>query len=135
MPSVDPALFRFLDLFNEGRYWDSHEALEQPWRSTRSELYHALILFASAFVHVGRGNPHGITAQLAKAEPILETLRPRYLGLDIDAILQHSAACRQIVADHPNAQPHTWPHLTSAPTLTFDPALVRGTEPELLHDS
>ena len=45
---VDAAFAAFLDLFNRGEYWDSHEALEAAWRRTGSEFYHALILFSTA---------------------------------------------------------------------------------------
>lgn len=130
--TVDPAYTRFLDLFNRGHFWDSHEALEPAWRDTRSDFYHALILFASAFVHVQRGNRHGIAAQLAKAEPLLHPCRPHYLGLDVDHILDHAAAARKIVADHSDAPLQAWITLVPAPSLPFHPTRVRGTEPELL---
>jgi predicted metal-dependent hydrolase len=126
-----PDYHRFLDLFNRGRFWDSHEALEAPWRDSGSEFYHALILYASAFVHVARGNRHGISAQLGKAQPLLERFRPAYLGLDVDRILEHASECRQIIAENPDAPAEAWPVLVPAPRLPFDPALVRGDEPEV----
>jgi uncharacterized protein len=127
----DPDFDRFLDLFNRGHFWDSHEVLEGPWRRTGSEFFHGLILLASAFVHVLRGNRHGIAAQLAKADAALTRFRPHYFGLDVDAILDHAATCRQIVAENPVAPPDAWRVLVPIPRLVFDPALVRGTEPEL----
>src|SRR5215212_5085118 len=87
------ALLRFVALFNAGHCWESHEVLEGPWRASRSELYHGLILYASAFVHAQRGNPRGVVAQLAKAERSLSGFRPRCLGLDVDAILANAAEC------------------------------------------
>jgi predicted metal-dependent hydrolase len=128
---IHPDYSRFLDLFNRGRFWDSHEALEGPWRDTGSDFYHALILYASAFVHVARGNRHGISAQLEKARPLLERFRPTYLGLDVDRILEHAAECRQVVAENPDAPAEAWPILVPLPRLTFDPSRVRGDEPEL----
>jgi predicted metal-dependent hydrolase len=122
---------RYLDLLNRGDVWDSHEALEPAWRRTRSDFYHALILYASAFVHVQRGNRHGIAAQLAKAEPLLRAHQPHYLGLDVGRILDHAAACRQIVAEHPDAPAEAWTVLVPFPRLDFDPARVRGDESEL----
>ena len=128
---IDPAFARFLDLFNRGEFWESHEALEGPWRDRGSEFYHALILFASAFVHVNRGNRHGIAAQLAKSEPLLEARRPSYLGLDVDGMLEHAAICRHIVAENREAPEHAWDVLIPTPRLTFRPDRVRGDEPEL----
>ena len=129
---VDPAYARFLQLFNRREFWESHEALEGPWREHGSEFYHALILFASAFVHVNRGNRHGIAAQLEKARPLLEARTPHYLGLDVDAILQHAAICRHIVAENRDAPDEAWDVLIPTPRLSFDPDLVRGDEPELV---
>jgi predicted metal-dependent hydrolase len=129
--AVDPAFDAFLRLFNSGRFWDSHEVLESRWRDDGSEFYHALILLASAFVHVLRGNRHGIAAQLEKARPFLESRAPHYLGLDVTRILEHAAACRQIVAEHPDAPPEAWPVLIPLPKLDFDPARIRGDEFEL----
>lgn len=129
--AIDPAYARFLQLFNRQEYWESHEALEDAWRRGGSEFYHALILYASAFVHVRRGNRHGIAAQLGKAQPLLERRRPHYLGLDIDAMLEHAAVCRHVVAENRDAPEPAWDVLIPLPRLEFDPARVRGDEPEL----
>ena len=130
---IAPAYARFLELFNRGEFWESHEALEAPWREHGSEFYHALILYASAFVHVNRGNRHGIAAQLGKARPLLEARRPHYLGLDVDRILEHAAVCRHIVAENREAPVEAWDVLIPSPRLDFDPGRVRGDEPELGH--
>jgi hypothetical protein len=129
--AVDPSYARFLELFNGGRFWDSHEALETPWREGGSEFYHALILYASAFVHVARGNRHGIAAQLGKALPLLERHRPQYLGLDVEAIREHAATCRHIVAENREAPEEAWEVLIPSPRLEYDPGRVRGDEAEL----
>ena len=128
---VDPAFAAFLDRFNAGDFWESHEALEAAWRRSGSDFYHALILFASAFVHVQRGNRHGIAAQLGKAEPLLEKRRPHYLGIDVDSLLAHSAICRHLVAENREAPDHAWPVLIPSPRIPFETRLVRGDEPEL----
>jgi hypothetical protein len=128
---VDPRYAEFLDLFNRAEYWASHEALEGPWRDSGSEFFHALILYASAFVHVQRGNRHGISAQLGKAQPIFETFRPFYLGLDVEAILAHAAECRHLVVENRDAPSEAWDVLIPRPRLRLRPELVRGDEPEL----
>jgi hypothetical protein len=128
---IDPGYQRFLDLIKRGEFWDSHEALEGPWRESGSDFYHALILLASAYVHVRRGNRHGIVAQLAKAEPVLRPHAPAYLGLDVDNLLRVADAARHIVVENRDAPPDAWAVLIPTPTLRFDPHLVRGDEPEL----
>ena len=131
---IERGYAEFLELFNRQRFWDSHEVLEGPWRESGSEFYHALILYASAFVHVHRGNRHGIAAQLGKAMPLLETRRPHYLGLDVDALLEHAMVCRHIVAENREAPPDAWHVLIPTPRLRYQPELVRGDEPELRLD-
>jgi len=44
-----------IDLFNEERYWESHEALESVWLNAsgrEKELLQGLILIAAALVHM-----------------------------------------------------------------------------------
>lgn len=117
-PALPPALEDFVDLFNKGAYWESHEALEPEWRRTQSPFYHGLILYASAWVHQDRGNPHGIQAQLAKAEPLLKDHAPGYLGIDVSAILDQG---EELGAGKP----------AKAPMILTDLRLLRGDEPEL----
>jgi predicted metal-dependent hydrolase len=115
-------LTRFVRLFNAAHYWDSHEALEGAWRDEHSDFYQGLILYASAFVHVARGNAHGVRAQFGKAVARLEGYRPAYLGVDVEALLQAAdAALHALEEDRPPV----------APVLVLDDARVRGTEPEL----
>jgi predicted metal-dependent hydrolase len=114
------ALTEFVQLFNHGSYWASHEALEKAWHEGRSDFYHGLILLASAFVHLERRNEHGIMAQLTKAEPLLRQYRPHYLGIDVEHLLG--------VAAHLRGDPSATP---SRPQIGLDAGWVRGDEKEL----
>lgn len=121
-PSPPDPLLEFIALFNRGAYWESHEVLERPWRRNRSDFYRGLILLASALVHAQRGNRHGIAAQLRKAIPLLERYRPHYLGLDVEAIVEHATAALT-------------PQASLAPLrLVATTDRVRGDEPELRGD-
>jgi uncharacterized protein len=110
----------FVQRFNQGAYWDSHEVLEAAWRRNRSQFYHGLILYASAWVHWQRGNRHGVLAQLDKAEPLLRERGAGYLGVDLAALLRDLVALRagEDFSDR-------------RPTIELSPALCAGTEPEL----
>ena len=121
-PELPRPLREFVALFNREEYWESHEALEDAWRETGSDFYQGLIIYASAFVHAERGNPHGVRAQLEKAEGYLTPYRPAHLGIDVDALFRHAARCRRALRE---AAPV--PRIRLEP----DPALVDGTEPEL----
>lgn len=132
MPSdVPPELRKFAALFNQGRFWESHEVLEGPWRELRSEFYQGLILVASAYVHVQRGNAHGVAAQLEKAERALEAYRPAYLGVDVDELLRLGRSARSRVRAERDRRPNAWSERIPAPTIALDQRRIRGDEPEL----
>lgn len=131
--AVPAELLRFVELFNAGRYWDSHEALEDAWRRRDSGFYHGLILYASAFVHARRGTRHGVLAQLGKARDALAPHRPAHLGVDVDAVLEHAERCRSLVEprEAPPSEGEGWLGLLPRPRLEVAADRVRGDEPEL----
>ena len=131
LQDLPQALHRFLELFNAREYWESHEVLEGPWREGGSDFYQGLILYASAFVHAQRGNPHGVGAQLVKAERKLAGYRPCYLGVDVDAVLAHAAHCREVVGHRRDDDPRSLLGVAGVPRLELDTRFVRGDEPEL----
>lgn len=126
-PPLPAPYLRFLDLYGEGRYWDSHEALEDAWRETRSAFYQGLILYASAFVHLGRENAHGVRAQLRKAAERLAPYPAAYMGLDVERIRRHCEDVRAAVA----GEPAGWTEAVVPLELAPSPERVRGDEPEL----
>jgi uncharacterized protein len=128
---IPAALWEFASLFNGGEFWESHEVLETPWRQARSDFLQGLILVASAWVHVRRGNPRGIAAQLRKAERRLSPYRPFYLGVDVDTLLAHLERTRTVVTCNAGAPAAAWAGLAPPPEIRLCAALVRGAEPEL----
>ena len=128
------ALAAFVELFNDEAFWESHEVLEGPWRNNGSDFYHGLILFASAFVHVQRGNAHGILAQLEKAERYLQSYRPAYLGIDLEPLLQFSIVCHQAIREGPEVPGSQWQEIIQFPTIQLEAKHFRGDEPELAEE-
>ena len=126
-PDLPSPLRTFLELHAAGRFWDSHEVLEHPWRESGSAFYQGLILYASAWVHWERGNAHGVRAQLRKALERLGPYPARYLGLDLDAIRSHCLEARATVAAHPA----DWTRRIRPLALEARRAEIRGDEPEL----
>jgi predicted metal-dependent hydrolase len=124
---VLPIIRRFLELYEAGRFWDSHEVLEEPWRDNRSDFLQGLILYASAWVHWERGNAHGVRAQLRKARTRLSGYPDHYLGLDVRAIREHCTTVR----DHVSSDPDGWPERISPLPLALARERLRGDEAEL----
>src|SRR5574339_1075326 len=51
-----------LRLFNEGHYFEAHEALEDAWNAEPGEvrnLYRGILQIAVVYLHITRGNYHG----------------------------------------------------------------------------
>ena len=59
-----------LELFNEERFWESHEVLEQIWqrsKGTERDALQGLILTAAAFVHYQKDESSICISVLARA--------------------------------------------------------------------
>ena len=57
---------RGVALYNAGRFWEAHEALEAVWRAAvppARDCWQGLILAAAAMLHRERGNRHGLLTQ------------------------------------------------------------------------
>ncbi len=59
---LHPRALAGLRLFNEGRYFEAHEALEDAWRAEPGpvrELYRGILQAAVVYLHITRGNYAG----------------------------------------------------------------------------
>ena len=68
--ALDAHAARGVDLYNAGRFWEAHEALEVVWRAASGperSCWQGLILAAAAMLHRERGNRHGLVTQGALA--------------------------------------------------------------------
>lgn len=75
-----------IDFFNEGRFFECHEAWEEIWkRSNGAEklFYQGLIQAAVAILHAQRGNLEGARSLYEKASAKLDPIAPEHMGLAI----------------------------------------------------
>ena len=88
-----------VELFNNERFWESHEVLEQIWRSAKGaerDTLQGVILTAAAFVHYQKGEPDICLSVLRRArarlthEPRAELIDLQGLRANIDMILDSS---------------------------------------------
>jgi len=64
------AMMEGIELFNEERFWESHEVLEQIWRESKGserDTIQGLILTAAAFVHYQKNEPDVCVSVLKRA--------------------------------------------------------------------
>ena len=75
--------------FNEGRYFEAHDILEDFWLGYREPdrvLLQALIHAAVGFYHLDNGNLRGCRSQLSKACSKMRAYLPEYWGLLLDPL-------------------------------------------------
>jgi predicted metal-dependent hydrolase len=83
-----------IELFNQGRFFECHEAWEQTWlRSTGTDklFYQGLIQAAVAILHAQRGNLSGSRTLWAKAIDKLAPLPDDHMGIALEE-LRHDLA-------------------------------------------
>src|SRR5438477_9339309 len=92
----------FFRCWNEQRYYEAHDVLEQLWLKTKSrdaDYFKGLIQAAGAFVHLQKRFEHPSHAKHGRrlppavrlfrlAEKNLSTFMPRHHGLDVTAFCQ-----------------------------------------------
>jgi len=103
-----------VELFNQGRFFEAHEAWEEIWRSTTPEprdLFQGLIQVAAAlhqFLDLHRNEAPRRT--LAKARKRLEPYVPIALGIDIRDLLEQVGAWESWL-EHREGEPPSTPTL------------------------
>ena len=81
-----------VEWFNQGAFWEAHEALEQIWRSVADEdeakVLQGLIQAAAALFHRERGNAHGVRVV---GEAALDKLAgPQHPAVEFDTERLHT---------------------------------------------
>jgi hypothetical protein len=85
----DIAIKRAVQLFNDERYWEAHEALEYVWKNAtgiEKELLNGIILVAAAFVHDEKDEQDVCISILQRARKKLDRDSGIYQGIDTNRI-------------------------------------------------
>jgi hypothetical protein len=82
---------RCIELFNDQRYWECHETLEQIWRAepkgAEKEVQQGIILAASALVHFQRNEDEVCLGMIPRTLSKLERWNERmYYEIDVDLL-------------------------------------------------
>src|ERR1700732_5153285 len=73
-----------IDLFNEGKFFECHEAWEEVWKRSDGDanlLYQGIIQAAVAILHAQRGNLTGAASLYSTASAKLDNLPCEHMGL------------------------------------------------------
>ena len=91
-------------LFNDGRFWEAHEAWEQLWRrrTEESRIFFQGIIQAAAGFHriVEKPLLRGAVNNLDKASAKLAIFPPVFLGVDVENLRQKIAEARATLETH-----------------------------------
>ncbi|MGB3549590.1 MAG: DUF309 domain-containing protein [Candidatus Binatus sp.] len=75
-----------MDLFNQGRFFECHEAWEEIWKRSDGAMklfYQGLIQAAVAILHAQRGNLRGARSLYQKASARLDSIPHEHMGVAV----------------------------------------------------
>jgi len=84
----EEALDEGIQLFNEERFWEAHEALEQAWHKAKGverDAIQSMILTAAAFVHYQKGEEE-ICLSIMKRARAKMALVKAYEAIDFEGL-------------------------------------------------
>lgn len=89
--ALEAHLLAYVDLFNQQRFYEAHDALEALWLRKRSdpdgEFHKGLIQLAGAFVHVQKDRRGPARALLRLAQRRLASFPASHGGLNLSSVL------------------------------------------------
>lgn len=95
-------------LFNDGRFFECHEAWEEVWKRSRGEekrFYQGLIQAAVAILHAQRGNRDGARRLYEKARAKLDPLPAEHAGIALGRFREDLKQYFKIVLGQHRASP------------------------------
>jgi ribulose-phosphate 3-epimerase len=113
-------LARGVELFNQGEYWEAHEAWEGAWMPHRHEpegdFYKGLVQVAAGFYHYHRHNRNGALIKWRDGADYLRRFSPQRDGIQLGPLIERVDAYRAQVESSDG-----WPEL-EAPRLEVSEA-------------
>jgi predicted metal-dependent hydrolase len=99
--SPPPPLLEGIRLFNQARWFEAHEVLEDAWVAERSPLrllYQGILQVGVGLHHARNGNLRGGLALLDRGMHRLAAFEPERLGVDVTRLVRDAAAARRALA-------------------------------------
>jgi len=112
MTDSPPAeLLAGIRLFNEARWFEAHEVLEQAWLAEPTPLrllYQGILQVGVGLHHARRGNLSGALSLLDRGMSLLAAFEPERLGVDVSRLVRDAAAARRALAAPGGLQAYDW---------------------------
>jgi predicted metal-dependent hydrolase len=88
---LHPMAIKGMELFNEGRYWHAHEALEEAWLAEAGEvrnLYRGILQAGVVYLHVTRANYRGAYKVYYRCRRWLDPFPSSCRGINVGRLKQ-----------------------------------------------
>ena len=98
-------------LFNEARWFEAHEVLEQAWLAEPTplrRLYQGILQVGVGLHHARRGNRNGALALLDRGMSLLAPFEPRCLGIDVERLVREATRARRALAAPGGLEAFDW---------------------------
>ena len=91
-----------IELFNDGQYYECHEALEHAWMADKGagrELYRGMLQVGIAYLQIERGNYRGAVKMLLRVRQWLDPLPATCRGVDIVHLRRNVQQAQQALTE------------------------------------
>ncbi len=89
-----------LQLYNQGEYFEAHEALEAAWRRDQTpgrELYQGVLQVGIAYLQIERGNYNGALKMFLRARQWLDPLPDQCRGVEVKQLRQDAQRAQAVL--------------------------------------
>jgi len=97
---LHPQAAEGLRLFNAGKYFEAHEALENAWNAEKGEvrnLYRGILQIAVTYLHITRGNYNGAVKVYNRSQRWLKNWADICRGIFVDELRKNAKSAIQEV--------------------------------------
>jgi hypothetical protein len=87
-----------IELFNQGRYFDCHEVIEDAWNDELESvriMYQGILQIGVACHHIQNKNWRGAMKVLERGVPKIRRFAPQCMGINLDMLLTDADTVRQ----------------------------------------
>ncbi|MBE7535685.1 MAG: DUF309 domain-containing protein [Anaerolineales bacterium] len=98
---LHPSAIEGLRLFNNGKYFEAHEALETAWLEERGkirDLYRGILQVGVAYLHITRGNYNGAIKVYGRSLKWLRDWSPTCRGVYVEELRRNAETALDEVA-------------------------------------